>query len=69
MPQSKSVEISGETWKSTLTPEEFSEWDKYSESHARIVGAVGYGVTLTMFLSHYRRGINLNIPVKQSHEI
>lgn len=48
----------------TLTESEFTAWDIYAESHPHLVNNGGYRLTLEMFLAHFRRGINLNDPLR-----
>jgi len=55
----KTVTIEGETWTATLTPTEFSAWEIYADAHEWLLNW-SYEATLTMFLNHFRRGINLN---------
>lgn len=57
--------LEGTFVRETLTREEYQEWDKYADSHGRLLGSIGYEATLRVFLGHFRRGTNLNIPVKK----
>lgn len=59
----RSVEIQGETWICRLTPEEYAAWVKYDESHPWLAAALPMRAILDMFLSHYRRGVDLNKPL------
>lgn len=58
------VEIQGEEWSAKLTPEEYKAWIIYDESHPWLANSMSYESILAMFLSHFRRGINLNLPLK-----
>jgi hypothetical protein len=55
----RTASISGEYWEVALTKEELAEWDKYADWHGWLL-SWSYERTLLMFLSHLRRGINLN---------
>ena len=57
----------GDGWRIEMTPEEYIEWVKYDESHPHLA-SIPYDLVLTMFLSHYRRGINLNKPAGKFYE-
>lgn len=57
------VTIEGETWYARLTPEEYDQWCIYADHHGWLLSAC-YDRTLSMFLAHLRRGINLNDPLK-----
>lgn len=58
----RTVTIEGDTWRFSLTQEEYHEWVKYDESHPWLA-RLPYQAVLRMFLNHFRRGINLNVPV------
>lgn len=46
-----------------MTDDEFDAWCIYDKNHDQLTRTThGYESTLNMFLSHYRRGINLNEP-------
>lgn len=57
------VVIQGQTFEARLTQEEYREWVKYDDKHPHLEG-ISYEAVLNMFLSHFRRGINLNLPLK-----
>lgn len=61
--------IEGDTWHATLTDEEYAAWDIYADAHPLLLGEMGTEAVLQMFLGHFRRGINLNTPVKRSTEL
>lgn len=55
--------ILGDYWKKDLTDEEYDEWIKYDSTHLHLTSgknSLPYEMVLNMFLSHFRRGINLN---------
>jgi hypothetical protein len=54
------VTLSGETWSVEMTDEEWQEYDKYANAHPWLISGIGDGAIANMFLSHFRRGINLN---------
>lgn len=56
------VTIEGETWVARLTASEHAEWVKYDNAHPWL-SQLPYQGVLAMFLSHLRRGINLNVKV------
>ena len=47
------------SWSIEMTPKEYSELDKYIESHPWLIN-IGFEAIAKMFLGHYRRRINLN---------
>ena len=55
----KTVTIEGEFWSCQMTPEEFAAWDIYA-TNTWLLSMMDYEPVLNMFLSHFRRGINLN---------
>lgn len=57
------VVIEGETWVAYLTPEEYQEWIKYDNAHPQLSPLPVQSI-LEMFLNHFRRGVNLNQPLK-----
>jgi hypothetical protein len=57
------IQIETETRFFAVTPQEYAEWVKYDEAHPHLTRLPFEGV-FTMFLNHFRRGINLNEPLK-----
>ncbi len=57
---SASVTIEGETWRYTLTQEEYAAWDKYANSHPWLFAHGSYEGIIRMFLAHLRIGCDLN---------
>ncbi len=54
--------IIGESWQMEMTDEEYDEWWKYDDAHPHLK-SIPMEAILRMFISHYRRGENLNIPI------
>ena len=55
--------IEGEFWQVEVTEAELAEWDRYAEKHGRLLDSLGTEAVLRMFLTHLRRGVNLNEPL------
>lgn len=54
------VTVQGETWHCRLSRAEYLAWDKYALSHPWLFQGGTTEQILTMFLRHWRRGIDLN---------
>jgi hypothetical protein len=55
--------ITGETWRCSLSDDEYAEWVKYDDTHPQL-NPIPMQFTLAMFINHLRRGINLNAPLQ-----
>lgn len=61
-PEQATLTIEGATWHAKLTRAEYEAWSVYADRHPHVLSQ-SYERTLAMFLSHYRRGVNLNDPL------
>jgi hypothetical protein len=65
LPGDGPVTLEGAMWKCQLSRAEWDAWDVYADNHEHLV-VTSYKATLDMFLNHFRRGIDLNVPVAKS---
>lgn len=61
--EANQVTIIGEGWERQLTKDEYDAWATYDNNHPVLAGSMPMEPILDMFLSHFRRGINLNLPL------
>jgi hypothetical protein len=52
-------------WYGRMTLAEFDAWTVYAERHPWLLTGLPYQAVCDMFLSHYRRGIDLNAPLSK----